>query len=178
MDGQRPAWRLSEAVERTNASRSTLRRHLENGRFPNAYKDSSGAWRFPIEDLLAAGVSLLKSNPEIPVSVLTEQPHEHPSEQPLSNQGQRIMELEHQLALERERSAGLARLAESAQAHADSLRTALRMIEGTKPEQPTEQALSTLTEQPSERAQGGAVSDPEQPTLGSVRRWFPFGRRR
>lgn len=170
MDGQRPAWRLSEAVERTNASRSTLRRHLESGRFPNAYKDGSGAWRFPIEDLLAAGVSMLKSKPEVPVSVFAEQP----PEQPMSNPGQRIMELEHQLALERERSAGLARLAESAQAHTDSLRTALRMIEGTKSEQPTEQALSV----PSEQAQDDAVSNPEQPPLGSVRRWLTFGRRR
>ena len=166
MDGQRPAWRLSEAVERTNASRSTLRRHLEN--------DNSGAWRFPIEDLLAAGVSMLKSNPDNPVSVSTEQPPEQSPEQPMSNHGQRIMELEHQLALERERSAGLARLADSAQAHADSLRTALRMIEGTKSEQPTELALSV----PSDRAQDDAVSNPEQPPLGSVRRWLSFGRRR
>lgn len=136
MDGQRPAWRLSEAVERTNASRSTLRRHLENGRLPNAYKDSSGAWRFPVEDLLAAGVSLLKSEPVNPVSVLSEQP----AEQPLNNHAQRIAELEQQLAVERERSAGLERLAAFAHERAEDLRMALRMIEGTRPEQPTEQA--------------------------------------
>lgn len=170
MDGQRPAWRLSEAVERTNASRSTLRRHLENGRLPNAYKDTSGAWRFPLEDLLAAGVSLLKSNPEVPVSVLSEQP----VEQPMSNQAQRIAELEQQLAVERERSAGLERLATFAHERAEDLRMALRMIEGTKPEQPTEQALSVVSEQ----AQDGTVSNPEQPSPGSTRRWLTFGRRR
>lgn len=170
MDGQRPAWRLSEAVERTNASRSTLRRHLENGRLPNAYKDSSGAWRFPVEDLLAAGVSMLKSESMNPVSVLTEQP----PEQPMSNQAQRIAELEQQLAVERERSAGLERLAAFAHERAEDLRMALRMIEGSRPEQPTEQALSVPTEQ----AQDAAVSDPEQPASGGARRWLTFGRRR
>lgn len=169
MDGQRPAWRLSEAVERTNASRSTLRRHLESGRLPNAYKDNSGAWRFPIEDLLAAGVSLLKSNPDIPVNVLTEQP----VEQPVSNHAQRIAELEQQLAVERERSAGLERLAAFAHERAEDLRMALRMIDGTRPEQPTEQTLSV----PSERTQDDAVSGPEQPSSNTARRWF-FGRRR
>ncbi|MBB2997501.1 hypothetical protein [Paeniglutamicibacter cryotolerans] len=120
---------------------------------------------------------MLKSTPEIPVNALTEQPTEQSLEQPMSNPDKRIMELEHQLALERERSAGLARLAESAQAHADSLRTALRMIEGTKPEQSTEQGLSTLTEQPSARAQDEPVNNPKQTPLGNVRRLLTFGRR-
>lgn len=170
MDGQRPAWRLSEAVERTNASRSTLRRHLENGRLPNAYKDSSGAWRFPVEDLLAAGVSMLKSESVNQASVLTEQP----AEQPVSNHAQRIAELEQQLAVERERSAGLERLAAFAHERAEDLRMALRMIEGTRPEQPTEQALSV----PIEQTPDDAVSNPEQPTSRGARRWLPFGRRR
>lgn len=170
MDGQRPAWRLSEAVERTNASRSTLRRHLENGRLPNAYKDSSGAWRFPVEDLLAAGVSMLKSESVNQASVLTEQP----AEQPVSNHAQRIAELEQQLAVERERSAGLERLAAFAHERAEDLRMALRMIEGTRPEQPAEQALSVPTEQ----AQNAAVSNPEQPAPGGARRWLAFVRRR
>lgn len=169
MDGQRPAWRLSEAVERTNASRSTLRRHLENGRLPNAYKDSSGAWRFPVEDLLAAGVSMLKSESVNQVSVSTEQP----TEQPLSNHDQRIAELEQQLAVERERSAGLERLAAFAHERAEDLRMALRMIEGTRPEQPTEQAQSVPTEQ----VQDDPVSNHEQPTPSGNRRWL-FGRRR
>lgn len=166
MDGQRPAWRLSEAVERTNASRSTLRRHLENGRLPNAFKDSSGAWRFPVEDLLAAGVSMLKSESVNQVSVLTEQP----AEQPLSNHAQRIAELEQQLAVERERSAGLERLAAFAHERAEDLRMALRMIEGTRPEQ----AQSVPTEQ----GQDDAVSNPEQPVPNGARRWLTFGRRR
>lgn len=174
MDGQRPAWRLSEAVERTNASRSTLRRHLESGRLPNAYKDSSGAWRFPIEDLLAAGVSMLTSNPDNPVSMLSEQP----AEQPLSNHAQRIAELEQHLAVERERSAGLERLAAFAHERAEDLRMALRMIEGTRPEQPTEQPTEQALSMSSERAQDGAVSNPEQPSPGGARRWLTFGRRR
>jgi predicted DNA-binding transcriptional regulator AlpA len=42
----RPAWTLTEAVQRTGISRSTLRRYLDAGRFPNAYKDTSKASRF------------------------------------------------------------------------------------------------------------------------------------
>lgn len=162
MDGQRPAWRLSEAVERTTASRSTLRRHLENGRLPNAFKDSSGAWRFPVEDLLAAGVTMLKSHPDIPVSVSTGQP----VEQPALAQAQRITELEQQLAVERERSSGLERLAEAARTNADDLRKALRMIEGASPGQPVEQALSA----PSNPPQEDSLSNPERPPVGRARR--------
>jgi hypothetical protein len=113
---------------------------------------------------------MAKSSPDNPVSVSTEQP----AEQPMSNHAQRIAELEQQLAVERERSAGLERLAAFAHERAEDLRMALRMIEGSRPEQPAEQALSV----PSDLAQDGAVSDPEQPSPGGARRWLNFGRRR
>lgn len=113
---------------------------------------------------------MVKSSPDISVSVSAEQP----VEQPLGDHERRILELEHQLAVERERSAGLARLAESAQAHADGLQMALRMIEGSRPEQPAEQALSV----PSDHAQDIDVSNPERPSVGGARRLWPFTRRR
>lgn len=108
---------------------------------------------------------MLKSESVNKVSVSTEQP--------LSNPAQRIAELEQQLAVERERSAGLERLAAFAHERAEDLRMALRMIEGTRSEQPVEQALSVPTEQ----AQEYSVSNPEQPTPSGARRWLTFGRR-
>lgn len=105
---------------------------------------------------------MVKSNPDSPVSVSTGQP----IEQPMGDHARRIVELEHQLALERERSSGLERLAQQAQAHADGLQMALRMIEGTRGERPSEQALSV----PSDHAPDVAVSDPEpSPASGPVR---------
>lgn len=46
---------LSEAVEVTGRSKSTLVRAVKAGKLPNAYKDLSGAWKLPVEDLIAAG---------------------------------------------------------------------------------------------------------------------------
>jgi predicted DNA-binding transcriptional regulator AlpA len=69
----RPAWTLTEAVQRTGSSRSTLRRYLDAGKFPNAYKDTSKAWRFPLEDLLAAGLSVSEPPAERALSTPPEQ---------------------------------------------------------------------------------------------------------
>lgn len=50
------AWTLSEAAERCRVHRSTLRRALDDGRFPNAYREpDDGPWRVPLADLQAAG---------------------------------------------------------------------------------------------------------------------------
>src|SRR5699024_8692389 len=51
----RPTWTLREAEERCGVSRSTLKRRLAAGDFPNAYKTSQGQWRVPVNDLIAAG---------------------------------------------------------------------------------------------------------------------------
>ena len=51
---------LSEAATATGKSRSTIRRALDAGRFPTAFRDIEcgeipAPWRVPIEDLHAAG---------------------------------------------------------------------------------------------------------------------------
>lgn len=138
----RPAWTLTEAVQRTGASRSTLRRYLDAGKFPNAYKDTSKAWRFPLEDLLAAGLSVSEPPSERAQSLPTEQPNESALEQ--------VSKLEQALREERARADNAERLASSYLDNVHDLRRALLMLEAghSKPEQTTEQAQSTSTEQP------------------------------
>lgn len=51
---------LSEAADLFGLARSTVRRALDAGRFPNAEQDDDprGAWRVPVQDLLDAGYRL------------------------------------------------------------------------------------------------------------------------
>lgn len=125
----RPAWTLSESAERTTASRSTLRRYLAAGRFPGAYKDSKGQWRFPMEDLLAVGIELRKASETSPSEQVQEENEPEPS---LLTDEARLRELELALAIERERNEGLQRLVDATKQGADDLRLALRAIEAPK----------------------------------------------
>lgn len=56
-----PTYTLTEAAELTGKSRVTLRRYLDQGRFPNAFRDEADAnsrpWRIPGDDLRAAGLT-------------------------------------------------------------------------------------------------------------------------
>ena len=54
---------LTEAAEATNKSRVTLRRWLDEGRFPNATQDVTDPnlpWRIPVQDLVSAGATVHK----------------------------------------------------------------------------------------------------------------------
>ena len=160
----RPAWTLTEAVQRTGASRSTLRRYLDAGKFPNAYKDTSKAWRFPLEDLLAAGLSVSKPPSERAQSLPTEQPNESALEQ--------VSKLEQALREERARADNAERLASSYLDNVNDLRRALLMLEAgrSKPEQTTEQAQSTSSEQPKTSPAmltESTVSKPEQSQIAT-----------
>jgi Helix-turn-helix domain len=161
----RPVWTIKEAAERCAVSTSTVRRYREAGRFPNAFKDTAGTWKVPLEDLLAVGWRprdpTLSKLTELPLSTLSERPPEQPNEQ---GQTDRIRELEQALALERARNESLERIAALAEAHAADLRMALRMLEAKAPEQPEraheiphEPALSMPSEQPMSKG-------PEQPS--------------
>ena len=152
----RPAWTISEVVERTGASRSTIRRYRDAGKFPHAFKDSAGTWREPIEDLLAAGLSVSDPARAEPVSQVSEQAQLAP-EQATVTLREKVTELERALAVEQARNEGLQRAAAAAEQNARDLRQALRMLEVSRPEQITTEHMSTVTEP--------AVSRPaEQPT--------------
>jgi DNA-binding transcriptional MerR regulator len=165
MTTPRPAWTITEAAKRTGASDSTLRRYRAAGKFPGAYKDSSGAWRFPHEDLLAAGLSF--STP------LGEQPAEqvvtHVSDQPLNNQAEQVAQLEQALREERARADSAEQLAASYRENLDDVRRALRMLEAgtTSPEQVTDQPSNVKTKV------SESVSDrPSQSMVTTPRTWW------
>lgn len=55
----RPALSIREATKATGASRSTIRRYREAGKFPHAYQyGDDHAWHIPVDDLLRAGLRL------------------------------------------------------------------------------------------------------------------------
>jgi predicted DNA-binding transcriptional regulator AlpA len=160
----RPAWTLTEAVQRTGASRSTLRRYQAAGKFPNAYKDSSNAWRFPLEDLLAVGLSPSEPARERALNASGEQGLSVSTEQASTEQ---VSKLEQALREERTRADNAERLAASYLDNVQDLRRALRMLEAgtSKPEQSTGHALSVVTEQANgqpDTLTEPAVSNPEQ----------------
>ena len=154
----RPAWTISEVVERTGASRSTIRRYRDAGKFPHAFKDSAGVWRVPIEDLLAAGLSVSDPARAEQVSQIREQVQPGP-EQATVTLREKVTELERALAVEQARNEGLQRAAAAAEQNARDLRQALRMLEVSRPEQATTEHLSTVTEQ--------AVSSPAEHATNS-----------
>jgi len=157
----RQAWTLTESVQRTGVSRSTLRRYLADGRFPNAYKDSANAWRFPIEDLLAVGFK--------PTEPVSEQAQDTTSEQSTS---EHLNKLEQALILERTRADNAERLAASYLANVQDLRRALVMLEAgvAKPEPSTEPVQNRLTEQPVSNQERPTASEPESAPLRLWRR--------
>ncbi len=58
-----PSYSLTEAALVTGKSRVTIRRYLDRGQFPNAFRDDGGEpgpvpWRVPLSDLVAAGLTV------------------------------------------------------------------------------------------------------------------------
>jgi hypothetical protein len=47
---------VREAAKACAVHANTVRRRLKGGEFPNAFRDSAGAWRIPVVDLEAAGL--------------------------------------------------------------------------------------------------------------------------
>lgn len=148
----RPSWDLGESAERCGVSRSTVRRYREQGKFPNAFKDSSGAWKIPLEDLLAVGWKPNAPAQPEPVSVPPE---------PDKSINDKVLELEHALTLERVKREAAEQANMQMKANLEDLRQAMKMIEAkpvsapvSVPEPakvlPTEPAPERLPEQPLE----------------------------
>jgi len=117
-----------------------MRRHREQGKLPNAYKDTNGLWRVPLEDLLAVG--LTPSDPTL--SALTEQAGEQPATTD-DSLTERVRELESMLAVERARAEGLERIVAAAEMNAADLRMALRMLESGRAEPAQEQPPAVVS---------------------------------
>lgn len=118
----RPTWTLREAEERCGVSRSTLKRRLAAGDFPNAYKTSQGQWRIPVNDLIGAGYQ--------PGAVDWDEEPEEPA--PATTPPDRVTELEHELAQERLRRASAEQLAQERQDRIADLQQAMRLLEAPR----------------------------------------------
>lgn len=114
---ERPAVSITAAAELCLVHRRTIRRRLERGDLPNAYKDErTGEWRIPVTDLIASGLQPGKPSPPDPDTVTV--PDSDATE--LARWKERALLAEQRADL----------LAESV---AD-LRTALRAIAGPEPD--------------------------------------------
>lgn len=156
----RPSWTIVEAAELCGVSKSTVRRYRESGKFPNAFKDTGGAWKIPIEDLLAVGWSPVDPTQSVP------------SEPVQNDANERIAELERALELERVKREAAERISAQTQANLADLRTALKMLEGAAvsvPPTPVEQPVSLPPERGQVNLHEQASEPPEQPKR---RRWW------
>ena len=171
---QRPSWTLSEAIERTSASRATLKRLLAADGLPNAYKDQRGRWRIPITDLIAAGHPPVSSIEGIA-----------PTEEETNEAGTagQIAALEAELRTMRIKLEAAQSIAEAHQLRADSAERALRLLEAPKKSGVTDLAQGGSKE-PAEPAQKknpqvtGSSPEPGEPAQpGSLKRlWRAFTR--
>jgi len=133
---ERPALPLARVVAEFEISRSTLRRRIEAGHFPGAFKDTAGRWLVPVDDLVATGVAGRKTWLAMGGH---ERAHEggHDLAQPGSHPGQaneslvatERAQMERDLAHERAQVDKLSALLDAERAHNESLRTAMRMLE-------------------------------------------------
>lgn len=120
--GTRPAFTISEAEVATGASRSTLRRRLAEGAFPNAYTTGkTKQWRIPVEDLLGAGLKVNAPSPGEQQAL--------PVQRQDDALAQRVVDLERALAVEQARRAAAEQLAEERAERVEDLRGALRLLE-------------------------------------------------
>mgnify|MGYP006889975595 CR=1 FL=1 len=144
MSAQRPSWTLSEAVERTEASRSTLKRLIASNAFPGAYKDTRGRWLIPLNDLIAAGYPPVSSIEGLaPTAEETTQ----------AGDAGEIEALRAELRVMRaERDAARA-IAEAHEHRADAAERALRLLEAPK------RTWSTDLGQPVQNGPGGPVQN-------------------
>lgn len=143
----RPVFTITEAAQRTNVSRSTIRRKRETGGFPNAFKREN-EWVIPVEDLIGAGLKVRAPGGEQPkdepVSQPTPAPREQPAQRPVSTllsepaqgvseQVQQLLDanakLKVELEVERAQRRAHEQVALERERGLNDLRMALRMLE-------------------------------------------------
>jgi len=161
--GERPALTLTEAARAAGVDRRTLRRRLDAGELPNAYRDrgrqgpGTGPWLIPVGDLLAAGFTLNAPSPG-------------PAHARHDDQGDELAELRHELDHLRERLARAERDRDVAQAVAtERERTIAVQADHLRALQAGPPSSSQPTTPP-------APLPPEPPAslLDRLTRWRPF----
>ena len=107
-----PMVSLSEAARQTNKSRGTIRNWLVEGKVPGARRTEAG-WQIPVPSLVATGLWDRTTPPD----EIQEPP-----------EGDRVSELESELARARMELHSEKKLREAAERNAEDLRLAMRML--------------------------------------------------
>jgi hypothetical protein len=149
----RPALTISEAASACGVNRRTIRRRLDAGAFPSAYRDEAvsqgpAPWRIPVEDLLGAGLRPHAPTPPTEAA-------EGVSPGPVTAPGE-VERLRAELAEERARRRVAEAVAEEREKALEDARLALR----------------ALTAGPPEPAPETPASPPPETISGRVRRWW------
>lgn len=150
MTDTRPKWTIREAMERTGASRSTLRRRLDQGKFPGAYRDQAKQWRIPLTDLLAAGFTPVQGVSTDIAHPENELAHDlaHVNQANLEN---RIKTLEISLATEHAHRVASEQVALAHEKRAETAERALLMLESGFTRTPSAPVPATEKEGPAKR---------------------------
>ena len=109
---------IADAAEACNVSKKTLNRKIKTGDLSNAFKDSKGRWKIPIEDLIQAGYKINEYKNETRTNSTTAQVKTEPK-------ADKIKELEDRLQVAETR----AKIAEAKLEYADKL---IRVLEAPK----------------------------------------------
>jgi len=175
---KRPEFTIAHITEQFDVSRSTVRRGLTNGRFPNAKKDHHGRWVIPVDDVLQAGITPRKTWLNDPVhephSGETHEPGQSAQTDVDANDNKGFMNqshLEKELAHERAQVDKLKALLDAERAHVESLRMALRMIE-------TRETRAPITQPESQNVPSQSETNEAKRTPGLVQRIFGWGKAR
>lgn len=128
----RPVFTLSEAADLVSISRSTLRRKLDQGNFPDAYRDPKGVWKVPLTNLLAAGFRPVQGAVQ-DLSTDIGQPVHDIGQSEQVDLKNRVIELENALSIERAHRTAAEQVAAAEQHRAQTAEMALRMIEAARP---------------------------------------------
>lgn len=156
---QRPRLLIAEVVDRFEVSRSTLRRGLLQGRFPNATKDTAGRWVIPVDDLFQASIKSRKTWLNESAHQGGHEPGSPPTHEPapdahfgtFTNDQAGFTEqaqLRADLAQERAQAEKLQALLDSEREHTASLKMALRLLQAG----PTNRTTPAASPQPAPTA--------------------------
>lgn len=138
----RPVFTLSEAADLVSASRSTLRRKLDQGSFPDAYRTSKGVWKVPLTNLLAVGFHPVQGAVQDLSTDIGQPVHDIAQSEQVSLRN-RVVELESALSIERAHRTAAEQVAAAERHRAENAETALRMLESVIPRPSIERSSTT-----------------------------------
>jgi hypothetical protein len=111
-----------------STSRSTLRRRLDQGDFPDAYRDSKGVWKIPLTNLLAAGLHPVQGAVHELFTDIAQPVHDIAQSEQVDLKN-RVIELENALSIERAHRTAAEQVADAERHRAQTAEMALRMLE-------------------------------------------------